>query len=154
MRVGTYSQIYVQLVFAVKGRKSLIHPVWEQRLYRYLKVMVSYKECKLLAINGTPDHVHLLVSLRLFCSLSDLVRELKKSSNRFINENKLTPQKFEWQEGYGAFSHGYESIDRVKKSIKNQKKYHRRSFFRDEYKYFLDKFDVKYEEKFLFEWIK
>lgn len=153
MGVGTYSQIYVQLVFAVKGRKSLIHPIWEQRLYRSIAVAVSYKECKLIAINGTPDHIHLLVSLRPACCLSDLVRELKKQSNRFVNNNKLTPQKFEWQEGYGAFSHGYESINRVKKSIANQKRYHRRSFFKNEYKLFLDKFDVKYEEKYLFEWI-
>ncbi len=100
---GTFSQIYIQLVFAVKGRNSLISNLWEEELYKYITGIVRNKEQKMLAINGMPDHIHLFIGMKPSCCLSDLVREIKKSSNNFINEKKFTDFKFQWQEGYGAF---------------------------------------------------
>ena len=99
MGAGTYSQIYIQTVFAVKGRESLIAHEWEERLYEYITGIIRNKEQKMLAINGMPDHLHFLIGMRPSCCLSDLVREVKKASNDFINEKKLSKFKFSWQEG-------------------------------------------------------
>ncbi|GIV28306.1 MAG: transposase [Bacteroidia bacterium] len=151
---GTFSQIYIQIVFAVKGRQSLIHSEWEDRLYQYITGIVRGKGQKLLAINGMPDHIHIFIGMKPSCCLSDLVREIKKSSNEFINENKLTKFRFSWQEGYGAFSYSHSHVDRVVKYVMNQKQHHRKVSFREEYIDFLKKFKIEHDEKFLFEWIK
>lgn len=100
---GTFSQIYIQVVFAVKGRESLIHSFWEEELYKYITGIVQNKGQKMLAINGMPDHIHFLIGMKPSCCLSDLVREIKKASNEFIKESKLSKYKFQWQVGYGAF---------------------------------------------------
>ncbi len=100
---GTFSQIYIQVVFAVKSRDCLIHSSWEEELYKYISGIVKNKEQKMLAINGMPDHIHFLIGMRPSCCLSDLVREIKKSSNDFVKEKKFSKFKFQWQEGYGAF---------------------------------------------------
>ena len=107
---GTYSQIYIQIVFAVKGRDSLINIEWEERLYQYITGIVRGKEQKMLAVNGMPDHLHLFIGMKPSCCLSDLIREVKKSSNDFIKENKLSKFKFSWQEGYGAFSYSIHKL--------------------------------------------
>ena len=151
---GTFSQIYIQIVFAVKGRNSLIHSDWEERLYQYITGIVRGKEQKLLAINGMPDHIHIFIGMKPACCLSDLVREIKKSSNDFINENKLSKVKFSWQEGYGAFSYSHSQIGNVITYIMNQKEHHRKTMFRDEYIDFLKKFEIEHDEKYLFDWIK
>jgi putative transposase len=151
---GTYSQIYIQIVFAVKGRVSLIHSTWEERLYQYITGIVQNKEQKMLAINGMPDHIHFLIGMRPFCCLSDLIREVKKSSNDFIKDNKLTKYKFNWQEGYGAFSYSHSQLKDVISYIVNQKKHHRKKTFKEEYLEFLKKFNVAFEEKYLFNWIE
>lgn len=111
--MSTFSQIYIQIVFAVKGRDSLINSMWEERLYKYLTGIVQKKEQKMLAINGMPDHIHFLIGMKPSCCLSDLVREIKKSSNEFIKENKLTKFRFNWQEGFGAFSYSHSQLDIV-----------------------------------------
>ncbi len=100
---STFSQIYIQVVFAVKGRENLIHASWEEELYKYISGIVRNKEQKLLAINGMPDHIHILIGMKPNCCLSDLVREIKKSSNEFINEQKFLKYKFYWQEGLEHF---------------------------------------------------
>ena len=105
MNSGTFSQIYIHVVFAVKGRNSLILSSWKEDLYKYITGIVQNKEQKMLAINGMPDHIHFLIGMKPSCSLSDLVREVKKSSNVFIKEKSFTKSKFEWQSGYGAFSY-------------------------------------------------
>ena len=102
---GTYSKIYIQLVFAVKNRQSLISSVWEENLHKYITGIIQEKGQKLIAINGMPDHLHIFIGLKPSCCISDLVREIKKASNKWIKENKLTTYKFEWQEGFGAFSY-------------------------------------------------
>lgn len=150
---GTFSQIYIQVVFAVKGRDSLISPEWEERLYQYITGIVRRKEQKMLAINGTQNHIHFLIGMKPACCLSDLVREVKKSSNEFVNENKLSRFKFNWQEGYGAFSYNHSQIDNVAKYILNQKQNHRKITFKEEYIGFLRKFEIEHDERYLFEWI-
>lgn len=150
---STYSQIYIQVVMAVQNRKALIDADWEERLFQYITGIIKQKGQKLIAINGMPDHVHIFIGLKPNCCLSDLMREVKKSSNAFINENKLSGYKFSWQEGFGAFSYSHSQIDNVVKYILNQKKHHKRKSFRDEYYEFLKNFNVAYEDKYLFEWI-
>lgn len=154
MSTGTYSQIYIHIVFAVKGRESLIHQSWEQRLYEYITGISRTKEQKLLAINGMPDHIHLFIGMKPSCCLSDLVREIKKASNDFINQQKLSSLKFSWQEGYGAFSYAHSQLDVVIAYIMNQKQHHKTKSFKEEYVELLNKFNVDYKEEFLFEWVK
>lgn len=101
---GTFSQIYVQVVFAVQNRECMINSMWEEELYKYISGIIRNKEQKMLAINGMPDHIHFFIGMKPSCCLSDLVREIKKSSTEFIKEKKLSNFKFNWQEGYGAFS--------------------------------------------------
>lgn len=150
---GTFSQIYIQLVFAVKGRNCLISNLWEEELYKYITGIVRNKEQKMLAINGMPDHVHLFIGMKPSCCLSDLVREIKKSSNDFINEKKFTNFKFQWQEGYGAFSYSHSNLDNVIKYVMNQKEHHKVLSFKEEYIEFLQKFEIEFKDEYLFEWI-
>lgn len=149
---GTFSQIYIQIVFAVRGRENLIHSEWEEELYKYITGIVRNKEQKLIAINGMPDHIHILVGMRPNCCLSDLVREIKKSSNQFVKEKNLSNFKFQWQEGYGAFSYSHSSLDKVIEYINNQKEHHKKQSFKEEYKTFLNKFQIEFKDEYLFEW--
>jgi putative transposase len=150
---GTYSQIYIQIVFAVKNRQSLIHADWEEELYKYITGIVTNKGQKLLAINGIPDHIHILIGMKPTCCLSDLVREIKKASNEFVREKRFTNYKFQWQEGFGAFSYSHSSLDNVIRYIQNQKEHHRKKTFREEYKEFLELFQIEFKDEYLFEWI-
>ena len=151
--MNTYSQIYIQVVFAVKGRDSLIAKTWEDELYKYITGIVTNKRQKLLAINGMPDHIHILIGMKPSCCLSDLVREIKKSSNEFIKEKKFTRLNFQWQEGYGAFSYSHSALDNVIAYINNQKEHHTKKSFREEYVEFLEKFKIEYKQEYLFEWV-
>ncbi len=147
--MSTYSQIYVQIVFSVQGRESFIKPEWEDRLHKYIAGFIRKQQQKLIAINGTEDHLHIFIGLSPTCCLSDFVRELKKSSNGFINENRLCSYVFRWQEGFGAFSYSRSQIDNVVRYIMNQKEHHARQSYLDEYIEFLKKFDINFEEKYL-----
>ncbi|MFT4598658.1 MAG: putative transposase [Bacteroidia bacterium] len=153
MASSTFSQIYIQLVFAVKGRNSLIHSSWEAELHKYITGIVHNKGQKMLAINGMPDHIHILIGMKPSCNLSDLVREIKKSSNVFIQEKKFSPHKFEWQSGFGAFSYSHSALDNVIAYIVNQKEHHKKHTFKKEYTQFLERFKVEYKNEYLFEWI-
>ncbi|MEO6612835.1 MAG: IS200/IS605 family transposase [Chitinophagaceae bacterium] len=148
---GTFSQIYIQYVFAVKGRETLIHPSFEDELYKYIAGVVKGKEQKPLAVNGMPDHIHILVGLKPAMRIADLVRDIKNNSSNFINEKGWLKKKFSWQEGYGAFSYSESNYGRVIDYIKNQKKHHERSNFRQEYSILLKKFNIPFEEKYLFD---
>jgi REP element-mobilizing transposase RayT len=150
--MSTYSQIYIQIVFAVQGRESFIKPVWEERLHKYIAGFISNQQQKLIAINGTPNHIHILIGMTPTCCLSDLVRELKKASNSFINENNLCSYIFHWQEGFGAFSYSRSQIDNVVRYIRDQKKHHAKKTFKDEFLEFLQKYEVTYDEKYLPDW--
>ncbi len=129
---GTFSQIYIQVVFAVKGIESMMQQSWEEELYKYISGIARNKEQKMLAINGMPDHIHFFIGMKPSCCLSDLVREVKKSSNDFIKEKKFSKFKFQWQEGYGAFSYSHSNLDNVIKYIMNQKEHHKKITFKEE----------------------
>lgn len=148
---GTYSQIYIQVIFAVKHREALIANTWEEELYKYITGVVQNKEQKMLAINGMPDHIHFLIGMKPACCLSDLVREIKKSSTGFIEEKTFCKHRFNWQEGYGAFSYSHSQLSTA--YIRNQKQHHQKATFREEYTAFLKKFNIEHEDKFLFNWI-
>ena len=150
---NTYSQIYIQMVFAVQHRKALIDNVWEEELYKYITGIVQNKEQKMIAVNGMPDHIHIFIGMKPTCCISDLVREIKKSSSTFINDNQLSAKPFNWQEGFGAFSYSHSHIDTVYKYVMNQKKHHKKQTFKEEYLAFLKKFGVEHNEKYLFDWI-
>ncbi|HEX8462922.1 MAG TPA: IS200/IS605 family transposase, partial [Segetibacter sp.] len=121
---GTFTQIYIQVVFAVKGRQSLIETKWEEDLYKYVTGIVQHKQQKMLAINGMPDHLHFFIGMRPTCCLSDLVREVKKSSNDYIKASRFC-NWFNWQEGYGAFSYSHSQLKTVIGYIMNQKEHHK-----------------------------
>ena len=150
---STFSQIYIQIVFAVKERESLIHQSWEEELYKYISGIIRNKEQKVLAINGMPDHIHILIGMKPSCCLSDLVREIKKSSNEFIKERKFSKYHFQWQEGFGAFSYSHSALDNVISYIQNQKTHHKKQTFKDEYKEFLIKFQVEYKDEYLYDFL-
>ena len=152
--MSTYSQIYIQIVFAVKNRQALISNEWDVELYKYITGIVQNKGQKMLAVNGVADHIHILIGMKPTCCLSDLVREIKKASNAFIKEKKLTPYKFEWQEGYGAFSYSHSALNNVIKYVNNQKEHHKKKSFREEYKDFLIRFKIEHEDQYLFDWLE
>lgn len=151
---NTYSQIYIQLVFAVKGRENLVKESFREELEKYICGIVNGKNQKPLAIYCMPDHTHLLVGLKPNLSVSDLVRDVKNNSSGFVNEKKILKTKFHWQEGYGAFSYSKSQLDNVIKYIANQPEHHKKKSFREEYLDFLQKFEVEYDEKYLFEWVE
>jgi putative transposase len=149
----TYSQIYIQVIFAVRNRETLIQASWEKELYKYITGIVQNKGQKMLAINGTSNHIHFFIGMKPSCCLSDLVREIKKSSNSFIKERKFTPFNFQWQDGFGAFSYCNSQLTNVIKYIENQKVHHERNIFKDEYIKFLKTFKIEFKDEYLFEWI-
>ena len=152
MASNTYSQIYIQVVFAVKYRQSLIQESWEEELYKYITGVVQTKSQKMIAINGMPDHIHIFIGMKPDCNLSNLVREIKKSSTSFIKDKNFTKHKFQWQGGFGAFSYSQSHISNVARYIENQKVHHQKKSFKDEYLELLNKFEIKFKEDYLFEW--
>ena len=149
----TFSQIYVQVVFAVHNRKALIQPKWEEDLYKYITGIVQNKKQKMLAINGTSNHIHLLIGMTPACCLSDLVREIKKSSAIYVKEKQFSKFQFRWQNGFGAFSYGKSQLQDVIQYIMKQKEHHAKKSFREEYLAFLKAFEIDFKNKYLFEWI-
>ena len=147
----TYTQLYIQLVFAVKGRTNFIQYAWEEELYKYITAVVQNDRHKMLAINGMPDHIHIFLGLNPAFSISDLVKDIKRASNNWINKKGFTKGKFEWQSGYGAFSYGKSQIDQVCKYVLNQKTHHARLSFKDEYINLLKLFEIDFKDEYLFE---
>jgi len=147
----TYTQLYVQLVFAVKGRHSFINPSWEQELYKYITAVVQNDRHKMLAVNGMPDHIHIFVGLNPAISISDLVKDIKRASNNWINDQGFVHGKFQWQSGYGAFSYAKSQVDTVYQYIQNQKAHHSKQAFRTEYKVLLKLFEISFRDEYLFE---
>jgi len=150
---NTYTQIYIQIVFTVKGRQNLIPKQNREELHKYITGIITNRNQKLLSIFAMPDHIHLLVGLKPNISISDLVRDVKAGSSKFISDNNWIKGKFSWQEGFGAFSYSKSQIDNVVKYILNQEEHHKTTTFKDEYLDFLKKFEIDYNEKYLFEWI-
>lgn len=147
---NTYTQIHIQFVFVVKYRKGLIEASFKEELYQYISGIVKHYDHKLLAINGMPDHVHVFIGMRPTQSISDLMQDIKGSSSKWINDKKFLKVKFEWQSGYGAFSYSKSHVQNVINYIKNQENHHKKQTFRDEYLDFLKKFDIEYDERYIF----
>src|SRR2546425_11596873 len=151
---NTFSQIYIQTVFAVSNRESLIKQEFKEELYKYITGIVRNQGQKLISINGMSDHVHILIGLRPAKALADLVREVKADSTNFVNENKFVRGRFNWQEGYGAFSYGHSQLDTIIRYIQNQEHHHRRRSFKEEYLAWLKKFEMPFEEKYVFQFME
>ena len=150
---NTYTQLYVQMVFAVKHRQSLILPENKDKIEKYICGIASNIHCKIISIYCNPDHTHILASIKPIKSVADVIRDIKSFSSRYINENQLTKEHFEWQTGYGAFSYGQSQIERVKTYIGNQGNHHKQSSFREEYLSLLQAFRINYDDSYLFDWI-
>ncbi|TRX31873.1 IS200/IS605 family transposase [Flavobacterium sp. ZT3R18] len=151
---GTFSQVYIQVVFAVKGRQNLLQKPWRDEVFKYMAGIIKGKNQKSIIVNGVEDHVHLFIGLKPSMSISDLIRDVKNNTTNFINEQKFIQGKFSWQEGYGAFSYSHSQIDSVYQYIFNQEEHHHKKTFKEEYLDFLKKFEIEYDEKYLFEWIE
>ena len=150
---NTFSQIYIQTVFAVSNRESLIKPEFKEELYKYITGIVRNQGQKLIAINGMPDHVHILIGLQPAIALADLVRDIKSDSATFVNKQRFVHGRFNWQEGYGAFSYGHSQLNTVIRYIHNQEKHHQRRSFRNEYTTLLRKFDIAFDDRYVFKFI-
>ncbi|MFY7734030.1 MAG: IS200/IS605 family transposase [Bacteroidia bacterium] len=150
---NTYTQLYVQIVFPVKGRQNLLEKNLRERIFKYMSGIIEECEHKSIIVNGHSDHVHLFVGLNPKFAISDLVRDVKSNSSKFINDNNLVNGKFEWQQGYGAFTYAKSQIEAVYNYIKNQEEQHKKRGFKEEYLDFLEKFEIEYDEKYLFDFI-
>ena len=151
---GTYSKLYIQIIFAVEGRQNLLKKPWREDVFKYISGIIRHKGQKSIIVNGVEDHVHCFIGLKPSMAVSDLVRDIKNNSSNFINNKIFLNGKFNWQLGYGAFSYGHSQIDSVYKYILNQENHHRKKTFREEYYDFLKKFDIEFEDKYLFKWIE
>ena len=151
---NTYTQIYIQVVFAVQGRQCLIGPKHKEEIYKYITGIVRNQGQKLIAINGVTDHVHLLIGLKPDIALSDLVRDIKSNSSMFINEHRWVRGRFNWQEGFGAFSYGHSQLDSVIQYIQGQEQHHQRRSFKSEYLALLRMFAIAFREEYVFDFIK
>jgi putative transposase len=147
---NTYTQIHLQFVFAPKFRASLIHPSWEDELFKYISGVVQNNKHKMLCINGMPDHLHMLIGFHTTQSIADLMQDVKGASAKLINDKKLTKSRFEWQVGYGGFSYSKSQNPTIINYINNQKEHHKKKTFMEEYKLFLKKFEVDYDEQYIF----
>ena len=148
---NSYTQLYVQLIFAVKYREALLKKEWREELFKYITGIVQSHRHKMIIINGVEDHVHLFVSMNPNQSVSDLVREVKRSSAMWLNKNKYIKARFQWQKGYGAFTYSKSQSSNVIRYIENQEKHHQSISFHDEYRSLLTKFDITFNEKYIFQ---
>lgn len=146
---NTYTQIHLQLIFAVKYREAVINNIWKNELYKYISGIIQQQKHKLIIVNGVADHLHLFVGFRPHQSLADLMQDIKGNSSKWINENHFTRSKFAWQEGYGAFSYSQSHLSNVINYIKNQENHHKKITFIDEYKAFLKTFEVEYDVRYI-----
>jgi REP element-mobilizing transposase RayT len=147
---NTYHQIYLQTVFAVKYRQAIINKTWKEKLFAVIGNLINETNCKTIIVNGVEDHVHCFVGLRPVVYVSELMKTVKSKSSKYINDHKLTPERFEWQEGYGVFSYSQSGVDAVYKYIQNQEAHHKKQTFKEEYLGFLKKFKVEYDEQYIF----
>lgn len=148
---NTYTQLYIHFVFAVKFRKAQLSEQWDERLRLYITAIVQNNGHKMLAINNMEDHIHIFIGLNPKQSISQLMQLVKGDSSEWINKQNLCNSKFQWQDGYGAFSYAKSQIDNVVKYIINQQQHHKKQNFRDEYLKILDAFEVDYDERYIFD---
>jgi REP element-mobilizing transposase RayT len=147
---NTYTQIYIQTVFAVENRISLINNDWREELHKYVTAIVQNNKHKLITINSVSDHTHIFIGMKPVQSVSNLLKDIKESSSRWINNKRMVRGRFSWQAGFGAFSYSHSQIDSVVNYIKNQEQHHKKKKFREEYLEFLNEFNVPYDERYIF----
>jgi len=147
---NTYTQIHIQAVFAVQNRQSLIKNEWKDELYKYITGIIQNHEHKVLQINGMPDHIHILFGMRPTQSLSDLMKQVKQDSSKWINNKKFVDGKFSWQAGFGAFSYSKSELPNVINYIKNQEHHHKSNTFQEEYLQLLKEFNIEFDERYIF----
>ncbi|MCK4664336.1 MAG: IS200/IS605 family transposase [Bacteroidales bacterium] len=151
---NTFTQIYIQIVFTVKGRLNLIPKKHKEELHKFITGIISNRGQKLLAINCMPDHTHVFFGIKPDICVSDLARDIKSGSSKFIKEKRWVKGQFEWQEGFGGFSYSHSQLTNVISYINNQEEHHKKKTFKEEYLEFLKKFKIDYNEKYLFDWIE
>ena len=154
MKPGAFTQLYVHIIFAVKYRSRILTKEIRPTIYTYMSGIIAARKNKAIIINGVSDHIHILVGLNPNEKVSDIVANLKRSTTLYINENKLVRGLFKWQDGYGAFSYSKSQLDKVYKYISNQERHHKRKTFKEEYVELLDRFEVKYDRKYLFDFFE
>lgn len=147
---NTYHQIYLQTVFAVKYREAVISKEWKSELLGVIGNLINETNCKTIIVNGVEDHVHCFLGLKPVVSVSELMKTVKAKASKYVNDNHLAKERFEWQEGYAVFSYSQSQVDNVYHYIKNQEAHHRKQTFRDEYIEFLKHFKIEYDEQYLF----
>lgn len=147
---NTYTQIHIQAVFTVQNRDCIIGNHWKDELYKYITGIITNNQHKLLAINGMPDHIHILFGFRPSQSLSDLMQDIKGSSSKWINEKRFIKGKFSWQEGYGAFSYSKSWLSNVIRYINNQHVHHKKKTFIEEYLELLKEFEIDFDDRYVF----
>jgi REP element-mobilizing transposase RayT len=148
---NTYTQLYIQLIFSVKGREHMIPKQYKDGVYKYMTGVIQGRKHKLLAINGMPDHIHIFIGLHPAQSISDLVEEIKTAATKYIKKQSWMKYDFSWQRGFGAFSYSRSHIDAVVKYIENQEEHHKKRTFREEYLDFLEKFEIEYDKRYVFD---
>ena len=148
---NTYSQVYIQAVFAVKYRNAVISPAWKQDLLKVIVNLINETGCKTLIVNGVEDHMHCFFKLKPSLSISDLMQSVKAKSSKWINESNFLSERFEWQRGFGAFSYSKSQINSVYQYIANQEQHHKQENFREEYVKLLEAFEVEYDDRYLFD---
>jgi putative transposase len=153
MKPGAFTQLYVQLIFAVKNRDAVLYKDIRPKVFAYMGGIILNLRQKPIIINGISNHVHIFFGMNPKMSVSDTVHEIKRNTSIFINDNKLCVGKFAWQDGYGGFTYSRSQVDHVYKYIQNQEKHHENETFREEYIKFLKRFEIEYDERFLFDFI-
>lgn len=148
---NTYHQIYLQMVFAVKYRRAVLDKAWRGKVFGVIGNLINEANCKTIIVNGVEDHVHCFVGLRPVVSVSDLMKSVKALSSKYINDHSLTPQRFEWQEGYGVFSYRQRDVDTIYKYIQHQEDHHKIQTFGEEYLELLKEFKVEYDAQYIFQ---
>ena len=148
---NTYHQIFLQTVFAVKYRRAIINKEWQGKLFSVIGNLINETNCTTIIVNGVEDHVHCFFSLKPAISVSELMKNVKAKSSKYVNDNKLTKQRFEWQEGFGVFSYSHTSIHAVYNYILNQQAHHKRQNFAEEYLELLETFRIEYDRKYIFQ---
>jgi len=149
---NTYTQLYIQYVFSVKGRENLIKEIFRDELEKVMCGIITNNKCKTYAIYCNPDHTHIFVGMHPSISPAKLMEQVKSGSSNWINNKKYIQSKFSWQDGYGAFTYSKSHINKVVNYILNQPEHHKKQSFKDEYLLLLEKFEIDYTPKYLFEW--
>ncbi len=148
---NTYVKAYFHLVFAVQNRQALIQKQWKNNLEKYITGVIQNHHHKLIAIGSMPDHLHIFIGYNLNQTIPDLVEDIKTSSNQWIKRERLSYNKFNWQKGYGAFTHSHSQLDDVAKYVLNQERHHYKKTFEEEYLEMLEKFEISYKTQYLFD---